>query len=253
MKYIMINKKTVSFLFLWGLIYIFVGLYSQQLPQVQGYVNDFADIISYNYENEMNQLANEVERKTGVQIAVVTVNEMGGTNEYEYAARLFKQWGIGHQGRDNGLLILVAVEERRVRIETGYGIEPIITDGKAGEILDNYVVPFLKKGDYGQGCFQGLLAVANVIAKETGVEITGTSAKQRQVRTTRSRGAGSCFPIIVIVLLIILTRGRIIPWLFLLSLGGGSRGGGFGGGSFGGGFGGFGGGMSGGGGASRGF
>ncbi|MBN2104956.1 TPM domain-containing protein [bacterium] len=252
MKHDRIRKKIISFLLLWGLTCLFSGLYAQQFPDVQGYVNDFAGVISYAYENKIQQLAGEVEHKTGAQIAVVTVNDMNGMNENEYASRLFKQWGIGHRKRNDGLLILIAVQERRVKIETGYDIEPIIPDGKAGEILDRHVVPFLAQNNYEQGCYQGVLAVSDIIAREAGVQITGTTTRP-VVRNTRSRGTGGCFSVIIILLLIIFTRGRIIPWLFLLSFGGG-RGGGFSGGSnFGGGFGGFGGGMSGGGGASRGF
>ena len=225
-----------------------------QFPEPKGYVNDFAGVIPAEYENKITAIAKEVENKTGVQIAVVTVRNMEGMTDTEYASRLFKAWGIGGKENNEGVLIFMSLEERRVRIETGYGIEPVITDGRAGQIIDESILPFLQKGEYGQGLYQGILAVADVIAKDKGVAITGSRYRQQPVPRSRPRsGVGGCIPVVIIILLIILTRGRIIPWLLLMSMGGGGRGGGFSGGGFGGGFGGFGGGMSGGGGASRGF
>ena len=224
-----------------------------QIPEPRGYINDFANVIPAEFEDKMSVLAEEVEQKTGAQIAVVTVQEMEGQSDTEYASQLFASWGIGGKD-DDGVLIFMALTERRLRIETGYGIEPIIPDGKAGQILDESIIPFLQNGDYGQGFYQGMLAVADLIAKEEGVVITGISDQRQSVPQRQTRSSrGGCLPIIIILLLIILTRGRIIPWLLLMSIGGSGRGGGFSGGGFGGGFGGFGGGMSGGGGASRGF
>jgi uncharacterized protein len=225
-----------------------------QFPEPKGYVNDFAGVIPQEYENKITAVAEEVEQKTGVQIAVVTVRNMGGLDEKDYAARLFKSWGIGSKENDEGVLIFMSLDERRLRIETGYGIESVITDGTAGQILDDSVIPLLQRGEYGPGFFQGVLAVTDLIAKDKGVVITGSRYREQSVPRSHNRAdRGGCIPIVIVLLLIILTRGRIIPWLLLMSMGGGGRGGGFSGGGFGGGFGGFGGGMSGGGGASRGF
>lgn len=246
-------QKNMKLITIFSLVGFCTGLFGVRLPKPDGYVNDFANVISSGYEEKISTLAYEVEQKTGAQITVVTVSDMGGMDEFEYASRLFESWGIGDAGRNNGVLLLVAMKEGRVKIETGYGIEPILPDGKAGEILDDYVVPLLKTGSYGQGCYQGMLAVADVIAKDAGVKITGSAPLRRPVQNRSKPSRSNCFPVLFIIFLIIITRGRIIPWLLLMSMGGG-RGGGFsGGGGFGGGFGGFGGGMSGGGGASRGF
>jgi uncharacterized protein len=235
------------------LMFIHSAVYSQ-FPEPKGYVNDFAGVIPIEYENKMTAIAEEVEQKTGVEIAVVTVRNMGGLTETEYTTRLFKSWGIGSKENDEGVLIFMSLDESRLRIETGYGIESVITDGTAGQILDESVIPLLQRGEYGPGFYQGVLAVADLIAKDKGVVITGSRDREQSVPRSRNRAdRGGCIPIVIILLLIILTRGRIIPWLLLMSMGGGGRGGGFSGGGFGGGFGGFGGGMSGGGGASRGF
>ncbi|MEJ2627990.1 MAG: YgcG family protein, partial [bacterium] len=116
------------------------------------------------------------------------------------------------------------------------------------------VIPEFRQGEYGKGLYQGAVYCAGLIAREEGVTITGIPTVTRRVSRDGSEGrGGGIIPILFILFLIIVTRGRIIPWLFLGLLMGGGRGRGFGGGGFGGGFGGFGGGMSGGGGASRGF
>lgn len=239
----------------WMLLLVPVFAAAVQFPGYRGWVNDYANVISSADESKMTTIAREVKQKTGAEIAVVTVPDMQGLSVEEYATQLYQAWGIGRASQDDGVLLLVSVEERKVRIETGYGVEGILPDGKTGEILDAYVVPHLRTGDYSSGLLAGMLATAQVIAKNAGVTLTGEQNLQsRREPVRRSRRSGGCIPVVFIILLIILTRGRIIPWLLLGSMmGGGGRGGGFGGGSFGGGFGGFGGGMSGGGGASRGF
>lgn len=241
-------------------IIIFFGSILQasdiELPEPRGFINDFAGIISGEYELRMAALAQEVEEKTGAELVVVTVRDMGGLDEKEYANRLFEAWKIGKKGEDNGVLLFLALKERRVRIETGYGIESLIPDGFAGELLDTYVVEELRQGHYDLALYRGLTAIAGVIAEDAGVQVTGTVRVSRDVRSRGDKNGGTCSGtifIIILAFLIIITRGRIIPWLLLGSLMGGGRGGGFGGGGFGGGFGGFGGGMSGGGGVSRGF
>lgn len=225
-----------------------------RFPDPEGWVNDYAQTISSEFESKIEGLAVEVERKTGVEMTVVTVENMQGWTVEEYASRLYEAWGIGKRGLDNGVLLLLAMEERKVRIETGYGLEGILPDGRAGEILDRYALPDFRDGAYGSGLYRSLVAVAAIIAEDRGVTITGTERIRFRSERPESRGGSGLFFIIVFVFLMIVTRGRILPWLiFSMMMGSGGRGGSFGGGSFGGGFGGFGGGMSGGGGASRGF
>ena len=218
-------------------------------------VHDFARVISPSYENRLEILAREVLQKTGATLVVVTVEDMGGSSIEEYAAGLYEAWGIGQKGEDKGVLFILAIQERKVHIEVGYGLEGLLPDGLVGEILDRYAVPDFQDGNYGRGFLRSMLSVSEIIARDAGVTITGvgTPRSSPSQTSTRRRGGGLFF-IILMIFLMIVTRGRILPWLFLgLLMGGGGRGGSFGGGGFGGGFGGFGGGMSGGGGASRGF
>ncbi len=230
----------------------------EPFPKPAGAVNDFARVISAQDAGPMENLAREVLEKTGTAIVVATVETIGDNDPADYANRLYQAWGIGKKGEDKGVLIFIAVKERRVRIETGYGVEGILPDGLAGEILDRYAVPRFRAGDYGKGLAETMAAVSAVVAKAAGVTLTGAQPPQRSpARAERGVGVGQILLLILAAGFLLGTRqGRaMLPWLLLLLMsGGGGRRGGDGFGGFGGGgFGGFGGGSSGGGGAGRGF
>ena len=232
---------------------------STPFPKPSGSVNDFASVIPEPYLKKMNDLSEEVLAKTGVSLVVATVETIGDNAVETYANELYRDWGIGKKGEDKGVLILLALKERKIKIETGYGVEGILPDGLVGQILDESVLPYLKNGRYGEGLYNGLVSVALVIAKDAGVQLTGDYRPVRQVR--RRQTGISPFLLFLIVLFLLFGSRAIWPGLFLAGMAGRGRSpGGFGGGydrggfgGFGGGFGGFGGGMSGGGGASRGF
>jgi uncharacterized protein len=227
-------------------------------PKPRGLVNDFAGVISPEYEREISALVREVLEKTGTAIVVATMPDIGGAEYNDYANRLYSAWGIGKKGEDKGVLIFVTVKERKMRIETGYGVEGILPDGLVGEIRDQYMIPYLRKDQFGEGILNGTLAIAQVIAKNAGVQLTGTSAVPRRIK--KSRSGFSFLPFLIFIFIVLFfSRRRGGSWLFFLpfffgggrGFGGGGMGDSFGG--FGGGFGGFGGGMSGGGGAGGGF
>jgi uncharacterized protein len=227
-------------------------------PAPRGAVNDFAGIIPAQYVGPMESLAREVLAKTGTAIVVATVETIGDDDPNDYANRLYQAWGIGKKGEDKGVLIFLAVKERRVRIETGYGVEGILPDGLAGEILDRYAIPYFKEGQYGKGIAETMAAVASVVAKAAGVSLTGArQPEQRQVGTENGPGIFQWLLLLAALAFLLGTRqGReLLPWILMLLMSGSGdrRGGGGFGGFGGGGFGGFGGGSSGGGGASRGF
>lgn len=231
------------------------ALAAQDYPAPQGAVNDFAYVIDPENSSKMEALAREVLEKTGTAIVVATVPSIGENQDYNlYANELYKKWGIGKKGEDKGVLIFLTVKERKIRIETGYGVEGILPDGLVGEILDKYVVPFLKEGNYGKGLYNAMYACSAYIAKDANVQLTGSPAPYRPHNRAQQKGInvfGLIFFFIAAVLLLGTRKGReMLPWILLLFLSGGRGGGG---GGFGGGFGGFGGGMSGGGGAGRSF
>ncbi|MBI2138042.1 GNAT family N-acetyltransferase [Candidatus Woesearchaeota archaeon] len=132
------------FLFLIGTI---IAL-SQELPQPTGYVNDFARILSPATIGILDERIEALREKNSVEIAVVTIQSTGELPIEDYANLLFQKWGIGQRGADNGVLILVAVKDRKVRIEPGYGLEPILPDGLCGEIVRNRILPEFRKGDF---------------------------------------------------------------------------------------------------------
>jgi uncharacterized protein len=220
------------------------------------YVNDFAHVLSQQTQADLNDLGQQIDQKAKAQIAVVTINSLDGQDIESYAVDLFKQWGIGGKGTNRGVLILIAVKDHHYRTEVGYGLEPILPDGKVGGFWRE-VVPLLKQGDYDQAIKQNTQRVASVIAQDAGVQVTGVSSipEERAPPSRPSRGVslGGVILIVILIIIVLATPLRGILFWMLLS-GGGGRGGGWGGGGFGGGggggFGGFGGGMSGGGGAS---
>ena len=150
--------KTIA-VFLIVLGYAITGM-SQQFPKPTGAVNDFANVISQSYEIQITALCNEVWQKTGTAVVDVTIETLGDNYLEDYATRLYETWGIGKKGEDKGVLILNAIKEREIRIETGYGVEGILPDGLTGEILDRYVIPHLKNGDYGGAHLAAVRAVA---------------------------------------------------------------------------------------------
>ncbi|ADA67848.1 MULTISPECIES: TPM domain-containing protein [Thermotoga] len=227
---------------------LFVLLFSVEFPAPTPYkyVNDYVGVLDSETVEKIVAVGKELEKKTTAQVVVVVVPSLSGLTVEEYANRLFREWGIGQKEKNNGVLLLVAMSDRKVRIEVGYGLEGAIPDGKAGRILDEYVIPYFKEGEYDKGIYYGYLAIAKEVAREYGVEITGTSDLPE-----RGTDISGLSIIIIVIAFIIFSsimgrggywyRGPRFPGGF-----GGLRGGS-------GGSGGFGGGSSGGGGASRGW
>ncbi|MEA3489057.1 MAG: TPM domain-containing protein [Candidatus Omnitrophota bacterium] len=212
-----------------------------------GFVNDYAGVLSPGARAEITVLSEEVERKTGVEMVVVTVNTTAPLTVEQYAVDLYQKWGIGKKGEDNGILLLLAVKDRKIRIEVGYGLEGAVTDLKCKIIINDLMVPALKKGGYDLGISSGVVMLAKIIREEYGVELElGARGPDLPAARPKRSPLGSLLTLLFFMLIFGLRFGT---FFFLMSGGGGywSRGGG---GSFGGGFGGFGGGMSGGGGAS---
>ncbi len=219
------------------------------------YVNDFAHVLDATTIAQLDNICQQLDQKAKAQIAVVTVNSLDGSDIESYAVALYKQWGIGSKATDHGVLILLAVQDHKYRIEVGYGLEPILTDGKVGG-FGREAVPLLRQNDYNGAVSLMTSRVADVIAQDAGIELTGPrpqlpAASSGQPETGLT---GKQLLILgVILLIVLLTPLRKLLFYFLLFGGGGGGGGYSGGGGFGGGgggFGGFGGGSSGGGGAS---
>jgi len=275
------KRRTRISAILWILLGAAVWVAAEPIASLHAtnYVNDFAGVLDAATQARLNDLCQQVDQKAHAQIAVVTVKSTDGEDVFSYAVDLYQKWGIGKKGSDRGVLILLATQDRKFGASVGYGLEPILPDGKVGGFRRE-VVPYLHSGDYAAGLSLMTSSIADVIAKDAGV----TLDNQPQLAAPRQRpapaGGGAAvvvvFIIIFIVILIILkaifrggTGGRGsggsgfwsgLLWGMLFSNMGGGRGGfgggGFGGGGFGGGgggFGGFGGGSTGGGGSFGGY
>ncbi len=131
----------------------------------KGYVNDFAGVLSPPTVSRLESLAAALERDTGDELAVVTVPSLEGMSVEEYASDLFKAWGVGKKGKDNGVMVLVCPSERKMRIEVGYGLEAILPDGLAGQIIREDFIPSFKRGDYPGGIEAGTATVENILRR----------------------------------------------------------------------------------------
>jgi len=222
------------------------------------YVNDFAHVLSGQIVAELNDICKQLDDKAHAQVAVVTINSLDGSDIESYAVELYQKWGMGAKATNRGVLILFAIKDHRYRTEFGYGLEPILPDGKVGG-FGREAVPLLKQDDYSGAVRLLTLRVADVIANDAGIRLTGVELPPtRRQFPSGGISVGGILLIILVLIIVLSTPLRGLLWLLLFSnLGGGYRGdnwggggwgGGFGGG--GGGFGGFGGGTSGGGGAS---
>ncbi len=236
--------------------------WAEPVSQLQptDYVNDFAHVLDQATIAQLDNICQQLDQKAHAQIAVVTVNSLDGSDIESYAVDLYKKWGIGSKATDHGVLILLAVQDRKYRIEVGYGLEPILTDGKVGS-FGREAVPLLRQNDYGGAVSLMTSRVADVIAQDAGIELTGSRPQISPPPPEPNPGlSGKQLLILGVILLVVLLTPlrKVLFWLLLFGMGGGGGGsggygggGGFGGGS--GGFGGFGGGSSGGGGASGGW
>jgi uncharacterized protein len=234
----------------------------QDLPPPTNYVNDFAAVLSPATQADLNRLCLQVDRQAHAQIAVVTIKSLDGEPIENFATALEDKWKVGKKGTDRGLLLIFAINDRKYRVEVGYGLEGILPDGKVGDI-GRQIVPYLQRNDYDDAITVAVQQVAGVIAADGGVTLnTGARPTYAPPPQARPLSLGELLVLGVVLLLVIFVLARfggsgLLGFLIGMFLGGGGGGGRGGGGGWGGGggggdggFGGFGGGSSGGGGAS---
>lgn len=241
-------------------------------PSPPRLVNDFAGVLSPQEEQQLERQLVTYDDSTSNQVAVVLINTLDDYPIEEYATKLFREWGVGNKKNNNGVVILAAIKDRKIRIEVGYGLEGAIPDITTGHIIRNDIAPSFRSGDY----YEGLSKAANSIIRAAAGEYKAPANYRKK------KGGGSALPfgfLVFIIILIAIFGGRgggggggggymsrrgsgwLGPFILGSMLGRGSSGGGWGGGGWsggggggwsggGGGFGGFGGGSSGGGGAS---
>jgi len=226
--------------------------------QPPNYVVDLAGIIDSNAEASLNSYLKELELKTSAQIIVLTITSLDGESIEDFSINLaHDQWKLGQKGKDNGLLLLVVIQDRKYRFEVGYGLEAILPDSLVGSIGRQYLVPYFKKGDFSTGILTSTLAVINIIATDANVTLGDLPRMEVRrdygnVEARELSPMGKLFSLLFIVAMIyfFIKHPRLAFFLLMMTMMGGGRRSGWSGG---GGFGGGGGGGFGGGGASGGW
>ncbi len=218
-----IKKRLIIFLIVFlSFLFLLSGCSSSgnktievDFPSYTGYINDYTGTLDSSSISSLEALASRVERETGSEIAVVIVGNLQGLTDEEYAVKLFEKWGIGKEKDDNGILILIGIEgeagKRPLRIEVGYGLEGVITDIEAGNIEDNIIVPNLKKGDFYNGLYNAIIAIADQIYEEEGLPSISSGESTTAVTADTESPSDSvsgfpwgficCFPIPLIVII----------------------------------------------------
>jgi uncharacterized protein len=182
---------------------------AQDPPALTGAVNDFANVIDAATRDAIARLSDRLQQTTGDVLVVATVRTFKPEADVRsYAVKMFKNGGrgIGVKGKDNGLLLLLAVDDRQVWIEVGYGLEPYITDGFSGETSRQTMVPFFKQGDYGGGLLAGSQRLAVRIAEGQGKVLGDDVAPQRARKRDRDNGIPIPWPLMIFLLLILVSR-----------------------------------------------
>lgn len=253
------RPRAAAFLLLISLLAIGSPRAGAQEPSISdpvGFVNDQAGVIDEPTRAKLEGFLDQVKKKTGADFAVLTVQTTAPLSPTDYKVRVFERWKLGRKGEDDGLLMLVAIEEREVRFETGYGLEGALPDGLQSRIVRERMAPRFQAGDYAGGIVAGVQACALRIAAERNVTLEWDGRELRYDGARRSKMPWWVVLLVVVLFWFVVSRiarsgggwqgpRRGGGWT---TMGGGGWGGGFGGGSFGGGFGGGGGGGFGGGG-----
>ena len=246
-------KRMTAFLVLVGCLF-FLALPAVAAPKIppvptsEIYAQDYANVLSRETRSRINRLSSEMNSRTRAQIAVVTIPSLEGEAIEEYSLALFRKWGIGDRKLNNGVLILLSVEEKKSRIEVGYGLEGALPDAKTGRIQDSAMRPAIEAEDFNTAVLNGYMAVLQEVAKEYEQQLKATSKNSPKKRNSTGVDFWDSMPwwtqiligIALIVLLIVdwFVLGGFFTRLLFFFAGsgrGGGGGGGFGGGSGGGG------------------
>ena len=159
------------------------SLSALDVPEMKGRVNDQASLLSLSRQKELDGYLAALEESTGVQMVLLTIPSLKGESLEDFSIRVVDQWQLGGREEDNGILLLVSLQERMIRIEVGYGLESVLTDAKSGMIIREVISPYFRQGDYASGILSGVQFMGNLVSggeNVTPVKISGS-------RTTSSR------------------------------------------------------------------
>ena len=194
---------------LWSIylsVFIFLlwtsGASALDVPALKGKVNDYGNILSSPTEQQLDAVLSDLERKDSTQIVVLTIKSLEGDSIEDFSIRVADKWKIGQKGKDNGAILIVSKNDRKLRIETGYGLEGTLTDLTSGQIIRNVIVPYFKRGDFDAGISNGVYAMIQAVRGEF-------KGDTRPVRSKPRHSSGSGFIPILFMLFIINRLGRV--------------------------------------------
>jgi uncharacterized protein len=153
-----------------SIILSFSTALSLDVPKLKGRVNDYASMLSQQEKQELEQTLKNIETNTSAQLVLLTMPSLGDENLEDYTMRVAEEWKLGQEKKDNGVILFIALKERRIRIEVGYGLEPVLPDGRAGTIIRNIITPAFKQGQFYQGFTDAFLAMNSYITGSDTVE-----------------------------------------------------------------------------------
>ena len=159
-----VKIKKISLLLI--LFFCSISVFALNVPKWEGPVLDLANVLSASEETELYDYLVSLERQTGIQMAVLTINSLEGNNIENYSIKVAENWKLGQEKEDNGALLVVSVGDRQLRIETGYGLESLLTDAKCGLIIRNVITPYFRNGDYGTGIINGIKNMAGIATED---------------------------------------------------------------------------------------
>ncbi len=193
------------------LVALVAATLAQQWPTPSGWVNDYVGLFSSGEKADLERRITAIEAERGIEISVVAVASTGEYSPKEYAVELFERWGIGKKGADNGLLILIAVDDRRIEVEVGYGLEGILPDGKVGELLDRFFIPEARAGRLGAGVISLVYQLQTILTTD-----------EMPLRAQTSTGSLDALIFGVILLVMVVIFGSLVG-IASLSRGGGAK------------------------------
>jgi uncharacterized protein len=159
------------------------GAWALEVPFLAGRVNDQANLLDAGFEDSLEERLRQLEEETGAQVAVLTITSLEGDPLEDFSMRVVETWKLGREGVDDGVLILIARDDRRMRIEVGYGLEPVLTDAQAGRIIDRLMTPRFREGDFAGGVDAAVEVIASAVRGE-GLELPAEPAGSGRINPT---------------------------------------------------------------------
>ena len=232
-------NKILLIKLLFGVLLVTQLAFALDVPRLTGRVNDYANILTSGQKTSLENLLKKVETASSAQVVLLTISSLEEENLEDFSMRVAEKWKLGQKDKDNGVLLLVALKNKKIRIEVGYGLEGALTDLKCGYIIRQLIVPGFKRGKFYDGINEGLMAITGLITKEYEISPEQLKEFEKRTSTEKKESAGSAITIFIIIILSFFLKGRNRRGhhrtAFWFGAGGGSGGFSGGGGSFGGG------------------